>query len=247
MQNEKLFKKIKDAVLRDVDDSDDWNPEKVWLKIEKRQNLKLRRLWLSGLAACLILGIGISFILLNGADDQLVVKGIADNTSIVLQQDKLTKSLPGKSRKTPAAKSRSSLEESLPDLLAERNEGGESFSVQENDSVQKYTSFSVLAQAIPTPELPGDAMRNVVKGSSERPSKPEKVLIAEIELPEESVEEAPTLRRMFETAKTERESRKIRVNFGANRKKTALWSFVQHSFTDNSANPDSGFLLKRAY
>ncbi|MCF2447428.1 hypothetical protein L0657_25970 [Dyadobacter sp. CY345] len=247
MQNEKLFKKIKDIVLRKTNDSDDWDPEKVWLKIEKRQNRKLAWLWLSALAACLVLGIGISFIILKTTDNQLSKSSLAGKTPDVLKRERLVKNLPDKSSETINAKLRPSLKVSLRHLIADGDKGRGRHLVQENDSAQEDSSYRVLASSLQVFEPPKDSITRAENEPSGNLFRPEKVLIAEIELPNDRAEEAPSIRRMFETAKKERESRKIRVNLGAHRKKTALWSFVQHSFIENSTHPDSGFLFKRTY
>ena len=60
MQNERLFKKIKQIAERPSAAPEDWNAEKIWVKIEQRQQKQQFSRWRTYAAASVVFIFGLS-------------------------------------------------------------------------------------------------------------------------------------------------------------------------------------------
>jgi len=244
MENEKLFEKMKITILQDRAGSEDWNPETVWKKIENGQKRELTLFWLVRFAACLVLGFGVSFLFSGSPEIKSITTADSeclDSQKTDISEEKLNDKLGDIS--IPDVKVMRSDFRAMATL--DENIGVENERVEQTNSDTMSLPFSHSMMTIPVLELPEDSVHRTSNHPSLAPLTMEKVLVADIQFPIDKKEDLPALRQIFETARRERESRKMRVQIGSNRKRAVLWTFVQHSFIENSFVPDSEFVLKK--
>jgi hypothetical protein len=244
MQNEKLFEKIKNTALTETSGTDEYNPEKLWADINKRKNKKSMWLWGTYAAVASVLLSGVFFWFLKVQHTE---------TSVQAEVSRI---------------------ETPPVNLLEKKEADDmetNLSTDANDSVFRDSKFLIKQKSansdqspvttdlqIPALSLadsiePKDDITTIIdttnfekNNQNVNESTTEKVLIADISIPEEKAGEYPALRQIFDQARKERHARKMRIQFNREIKKPGLWSFVHHSFVQYPSVRPSILLQKKA-
>ncbi|CAG5069091.1 hypothetical protein DYBT9623_01826 [Dyadobacter sp. CECT 9623] len=229
MQNERLFDKIREASQTNNAGSEDFNPEKIWASVKEKQKPKTVWLWWPYAAASVLLLIVITISVLKPEKQQVLAnKSITPAISPKLHADKLQtdnklvgKINPGFEIVTKPIKNQPDQEDFKPENQISVNENTEVAAPQVAD--------------IPTVTQPIESsinIANTVADSVTAKPRAEKVLIADIDLPEENTVQLSALQRIFDQVKKDRKARKMRLQFDRNVGKPTFWSFVQQSFVE---------------
>ena len=227
MRNEKLFEKIKHTVLEDQTDPEEWNPEKIWAKIEKKKNKRKHWLWLPAAAAALIALMGLSIWLSTPKRGTIgKIEGRSQNVEMPAKPNI------SQSPAAPKSEKRGRDAEKKPRIT---NQIIEPQQLVEGDGLIPDDIVLKKAESVDAaPLLSQTELVNTDSTAEVQASKPgEKVLIADISIPESEPEEPSALHRMFEVAKREREARKMRIHISRHNKNLTFWAFVHHSFIEN--------------
>jgi hypothetical protein len=236
MQNERLFKKVKETALHDLSGTDDWEPDEIWAVVEKKsENRRILLWWPYAVASMFLLVIGLALWDL----ESLTRKDLVDVKPTV-------KDIPSVPTKT----------ENHIDEISKRPEVGDNrilgrispeFVNDRDQIIQKYETVDTSEYSILKNDLREGQIQTAVvfedadslKSAAVNEKVGEKVLIADIKLPEQKPEELTGLRYMFDLAKKEREARKMRVRILKRGKSIGLWSFVHHSFVEYPSMPET--------
>lgn len=236
MQNERLFKKVKQTALHDLSGTDDWEPDEIWAVVERKSENRRILLWWPYAAASMILlfmGLGLwdfeGLRKVNLADVKSTIKNIP---AVPAKPENHVAGI----SKHPEVGDGRILPRIGPQLINDRDQ-----------IIQKYEAVDTSGHAVLKDDLrEGRIQKSIVfedvdslKGAAVNEEVGEKVLIADITLPEQKPEELTGLRYMFDLAKKEREARKMRIKIFKRSKSIGLWSFVHHSFVEYPSMPET--------
>jgi hypothetical protein len=231
MQNERLFDRIRHAALTETAGTDEYDPEKLWANIRNKDNRKTRMLWWPYAAASVVL-ILIFLVKLPEKQqkihvannrprlatpeqnppeniekkiDRLVIPPKLPASNIITNRRDIPEQRLSKTTEEPA-----SIDTDIPDLQITKSETAENQTTVSSESTITPLNDKLHLQ-----------------------QKKEKVLVANIALPENKTDQQSGLQRIFEQVKKDREARRMRLQFNRNVGKPTLWSFVHQSFVEN--------------
>ncbi|MCF0054828.1 hypothetical protein [Dyadobacter sp. CY356] len=224
MQNERLFKKIKDVALTKTTGTEEYNPEKLWADIENKKSKTDSRLWWPSAAASVLLFIGLSFWF----------------STPKLASYKVTKKV-GRIKNNTLSKNKATYKSHqliirYPVVASENIWPKKSIETKEKEVyILKPTSELANSDIVSTDDLSGlNKFLEVIDTSKVEKInlkvsdyQTENVLVADISLPEEKTEGYPVLRQIF--ARKDIKARKSHLHFQREIKKSGFRSFVHNS------------------
>ncbi|SKB82634.1 hypothetical protein [Dyadobacter psychrophilus] len=229
MHNERLFNKIKDLALNEDPDDKKWDAEEVWGKIKQKEKRQVRWIWYLLPAAASIL-IAIFLMWPNDKKEMSAeTKNIGNSANQPVVQTDFDKqlSVKGLDEKPKVQLHHADAQR----VVIEKKPVPEIQSAPVDNEIPSVKSGELIENNV---ELFTEVKMDSLKMPDQNPTLPakERVLIAEIELPERQEETQLTaLQIMFKKAKEERETRRLRTRYIDNNK--TFWSFVRHSFIEN--------------
>jgi hypothetical protein len=234
MQNERLFRKIKQTTEHSAAASGDWDPERVWAKVEQRQKRHKVSLWLPYAAASAVLILGLAVWLSLGYQENMLVQ---HNES----------SLTATSGKTPPI-------QDLTLLQGPTSDASERKDLIIKQDKQSKTSRKILRKThLVNSNKKANGEDNNVNGSeSDSPhvlaggGTLEQESALESAIPDQPYDNLTPLLQMFEHAKRVREERKMIVRLEEKNRAMDLMFFDHPAFMDHHpGNEPKLFLQKR--
>ena len=245
MQNEKLIEKIKNTALTETSGTDAYNPEKIWADIKKKKNKKSMWLWWPYAAAASVLLSGVFFWFLMVQHTETFVQ--AEVSRIETPPVNLLKKKEADDMETNlSTDANDSVFRDSKFLIKQKSAN--------SDQSPVTTDLQIPALSLADSVVPKDDDLTAIidttnfekNNQNVNESTTEKILIADISIPEEKTGEYPALRQIFDQARKERQARKMRIQFNREIKKPGLWSFVHHSFVQYPSVCPSIILQKKA-
>ncbi|SDF90767.1 hypothetical protein SAMN04487996_113157 [Dyadobacter soli] len=237
MENERLFEKIKDTVLTETSGTEEYDPDKIWRDIAKKRKQKVLWLWWPYAAAIFVL---CGIFIWNRMDSRKEQVAVFERAKPEIFPDVLSKN----NQKLDAGLKAEVREEALfenqkaySNRVAKKAAVKSLYFKKANDSI----SITILNEdSLPTQnKLTLSVSPTETATDTHYTARPEteKVLIADISIPEDKTEQYPALWQIFEQARKERQARKMRLQLDHRLRKPGLWSFVHHSFVQYPAGP----------
>ncbi|MCF0064093.1 hypothetical protein MUK70_27835 [Dyadobacter chenwenxiniae] len=230
MQNEKLFDKIKQAALTETAGTAEYDPENIWSKIQNKDNRKSRVLWWLYMAASVVF---ILIFLVNLPEKQQKIRVANSKTRETTPQH-------NPAEHTRKEIDRPAISSKLP--ASEKSIARKAITEQRlSEAKQEPASIDMSITGLQIPEsgleeyqtaFRADSTTTPVNDKQDLQQKGEKVLIANIALPEQEIEQSG-LQRIFNQVKKDREARRMRLQFNRNVGKLTLWSLVHQSFFEH--------------
>lgn len=236
MQNERLFKKVKETALHDLSGTDDWEPDEIWAMVERKSKKhRILILWPYAAASMFLLVMGLALLDFESSKKKDLVNVKPTTKDIASVPANAENHVDGIGKRPDVGDNRI-LGRIRPRFVNDRDQ-----------IIQKYEAVDTSKYSILKNDLrEGQIQKAVVfedadssKSAAVNEKVGEKVLIADITLPEQKPEELTGLRYMFDLAKKEREARKMRVRILKRSKSIGLWSFVHHSFAEYPSKPQT--------
>ncbi|WP_247235265.1 hypothetical protein [Telluribacter sp. SYSU D00476] len=227
MQNERLYNKIRHIAHTETPSTEEWNPDRVWAKVEKRRKKGAVWLWLPVAAASVLVVLGLFIGLSDDRNESLVIVSKADK--VIPIQPLPSVALPIQKGVEVVQKRDQEQLEPKENLIANPfSEGTEPLST---DTAME----SLPAEEVGTAEVTlaiTDTVKLEQPDATSLEQTTERVLVAYISIPEQRSEELSALRQMYDQVKQDREARKMRTRLSVTGRKPSLWSFVHHSFVE---------------
>ena len=230
MRNENLFEKIKKTALTETAGTDDYDPDKIWSDIQKKSR-KTRILWWPYAAASVMLAVLVLLNLPEKKQQNVVVRIENPGPPAVRQKpleqfERKTDNLPVTHKLSDSDRitnRKNTIEPKLPaaePATASTDTGMADLQIH-NSGVTNQTVMSE------------HSINNQSEETQNPEQRSEKVLVADITLPQEQPDQQSGLQRIFDQVKKDRKARKMRLQFNRNVGKLTLWSFVHRSFVEN--------------
>jgi hypothetical protein len=230
MQNEKLFKKIKDISLHSTAADQDWNPENVWEKITRKQQRNKAWVWWPYAAACAVLVLALLFWLPGPAYRPVRSLAHAEKIKTTAQPEALSES-PYVTKNEP---------KSLAVSIPAKNIQAKKARTLLTAKLPQETGTALLKS---TEATPAEADRY---GNDTMPGyHPGQDLLALHFAQEQENEELSPLLLMYEEAKKEREIRKLSVTIEDENKKTKRWLIGSPGFLASGPNNEPDLFLRK--
>ncbi|MCE7060354.1 hypothetical protein [Dyadobacter sp. CY343] len=229
MRNERLFDKIREASQTNNAESEDFNPEKIWASVKEKQKPKTVWLWWPYAAASVLLLIVFVISILKPENQQILA---SKSTTPAVPQKLHAGRLEADSKLVRKPKSGFEMVEkpieNQPDQMDSKTENSISF----EENTEAVTPQVADIPSVTQPIESSINTTNTIADSITAKPRFEKVLIADIALPEENTVQLSALQRIFDQVKKDREAKKMRLQFDRNVGKPTFWSFVQQSFVE---------------
>ncbi|KQS28217.1 hypothetical protein [Dyadobacter sp. Leaf189] len=240
MQNENLFDKIKETALHDLSGTDDFDPERIWVKSRRKEQRSKVWLWKFPVAASVLFVLGLAFWISARQNIDLPAGSVTKIAKVPDNAD--TKPKKEFARQFEADK-RLPVQPALHSNVSKQIGGNRDYSYALKDSlitnapVAKAVHIDTASVTSRLADMENLRPQNADLSDTATSANPlapvrERVLTADISLPSDKTEHVSTLTQIFEQVKIDRMMRKKRLQFSRHYPKNGLWSFVHHSFKE---------------
>jgi len=239
MQNERLFKKIKDTAENASAVSGEWDPERIWAKVERRQKKQKFSLWRPYAAASvtLIIGLSLWFLSKYKENNLAVIKG-SNLSKAIIKANAVGDSIDLQGSVSDNSHKKLTAHHDLRNK-ATHKAIRQMRAVTGNQNKDKTLAEDhVNAQVIDT--------AGYFAGAGNLIASVEKEEVMETNIPELPHDTLTPLLQMFEHAKRVREERKMIVRLDDKNRSMDLWLFDHAAFVEHHlVNEPKLFLQKR--